>query len=277
MSETIHQRIPLERRLADVRSGTLLPSTARAIALELALTPATAVRPDDPAIGRELEGLARIEATDRLNPAVRCGWDVDRSCLASAAWAIDCAFRLRDRAQPGSDVRRGFARSAARATETLSELVEPVVTSRLAWFAAPGADGGEPWDGVSANQLFLRAGEKDDDAVAATPRQVSSAYGLCLLTVGQLYDAVGQLAAERGAARTIGRRPPAGWEGRRVLSCLYDARAEVGERERAELLRPVLVSPLAELWASGALRGLARERAERERSASELERRLAAR
>lgn len=236
---------------------------------DLARTPLEVLCQGHPREARELSYLVDIPELERGDPAIEHGWDVDRHCLSAVAWRLERVFRDRDDLGRSPGVRAKLRKIAERLSEDLAEVL---------W----GLSGGERFDGLGCEAWAEEVGPGFAYGsarlngrlaqISGTPEQVRAIYGFCGLRVSQVWPACLGLVPEAATARPEARpRPPEGLERMRVLPFL---RAAAESADPDDLVRPVLVAPLAALWETGALSRSPGADAGPRRT-TELERRLA--
>lgn len=285
-----YMRVPLAERLRDTCNGGVSLPLAGKILTRLALTSINEVCEEDAEAARELERLAMIDALDGRNPAVVGDWGLDRTCYASVSWYVEVAFRMRD-ATSNPDSRQRLARVTNRAMRHLAnvfgemmsaltenDLVEP---TRPLGMRCAGVCGLEEWveryGSATALRALRRRERPDTKALLAgflclpTKRVVGATAGL----VGAVPD-VGPGEADRFRrfmSHLLEGGPQDGW----VMLCLRTALNGDCDLRLTDALRPVLVTPFAELWELGVLRDTAKSAGAASGSpCPELERRLAA-
>lgn len=285
-----NMRLPLAERLRDTCDGGVSLPLAGKILTRLALTPIDEVCEEDAEAARALGRLAAIDALDGRNPAVAGDWGLERTCYASVAWYVEIAFRMRD-ATTNPDSRQRLARVTNRAMRHLAnvfgELLSALTENDL---VKPGGPLGMRCGGVSSLEEWVK---RYGSATALRALRVRKrpdtrallAGFLCLPTervVGATARLVGAAPGagsgeadrvRRLMSRLLENGPQDGW----VMLCLRTALNGDCDLRLTDALRPVLVTPFAELWESGALRGEAKGATPSSRAlCPELERRLAA-
>lgn len=274
--------VPLEQRLEGVRLGRTSPAVVQALLVRLALSPIMAFPGPDVHAAEELVRLANEQTLARTDPAVRHGWGFDRACLASVAWLVEQAFVLREQHSRDSKTWRRLSEVTRRTTKDLALVVRPGVMGLVGHACAgrfKSAGVLESWAARNEAAAAIAGTRPDADAEL-------SLQALCCLPLDRVYAACRDLVASGPAspeaaavdlARASAQEISAGICAERVLPYLDAAIDNAFDTPFDDALRPVLVTPFAALWASGALRAEAERRKPSSAVRSpELERRLAA-
>lgn len=285
-----NMRVPLAERLRDTYDGGVSLPVSGKILTRLALTPIDEVCEEDAEAARALGRLAMIDVLDGRDPAVVGDWGLDRTCYASVAWYVEIAFRMRD-ATTNPDSRQRLARVTNRAMRHLAnvfgELLSALTENDL---VVPGGPLGMRCGGVSSLEEWVKrygsATALRALRVRKRPDTRALLAGFLCLPIERVVGATARLVGavpgagsgeadrvRRLMSRLLEGGPQDGW----VMLCLRTARNGDCDLRLNDALRPVLVTPFAELWESGALRGEAKGATPSSRAlCPELERRLAA-
>lgn len=260
----------LERRLSEAREGVVSEPVARVVVFDFARLPLEVFCQGHPREARELSYLVDLPELEEGDPAIEHGWDVDRRCLSAAAWRLERVFRDRDDPGRSPGVRAKLRKIAERLSEDLSEVL---------W----GFSGSKRFDGIGCDGWAARIGSDfvygsarlncELARIDGTPEQVRAIYGFCGLRVSQIRSVC--LDFVPGAAEEASKGLPRAPERLAQMQVLPLIRMVGESPDLDDLVRPVLVAPLAMLWEAGVLSGLSRDVKE-SRRVTELERRLSA-
>ena len=284
-NDTAH--VLLERRLRNTRDGNVSTVLAGRILTELSLLPVSGACAARPESAGRLERMTENAVMDRINPAVKGEWGLERTCYASVAWYTETAFRALD-ATENPDSRWILARVTEKAVKSLADALDRMVTELTCHdIVNPYLRDHLPDCVTNHAEWVERHGF--DTALKALRWQERGLGEKCLLAgflclpIESLGDAAEQLIASSPKAepsapdrlgslmeKLLERGPRERW----VMTYLRAALDGDRRARLADVLRPVLVAPFAAIWESGALLGVAEPTMTPGSRCPELERRL---
>ena len=235
--------LPLERRLQDINKGIASYEVARRVITGFALQSIESLYDHFQPERDELLRLGKNKWLGARGLSSCPDWDERHTCYAAIAWRVEQIYLLLEKGVPDSSVRRGLSKAAARATDDLLSAFLPTLR-RLDL-------GGRRTDDIWYHDFALRAACPDSELVHG--RLIT---GICCLSVGQVLSICQDLIREAGAPPFSNDELTSSYDGERIHTYLSKARLKanrIDDERKPMPLRPVLVTPFAALWGTGAL------------------------